>query len=159
VHNNYVTLPVVFTMLAGHFPVAFARDRAWLVLVAVAALLVLVRHVFNLWHTGRRAWWLAALAAAGAVALAVALRPADDAPAAAPAIGDDAAASILAERCSSCHSGASPPAGVRLESVADARAQAERVERMVASRAMPPGNVTEMTDEEREALLAWLDGG
>ena len=32
VHNNYLTLPVVFAMLAGHFPLTFGSDHAWLVL-------------------------------------------------------------------------------------------------------------------------------
>ena len=54
VHNNYLTLPVVFTMLAGHFPLAFGQERAWLVLLAIFALVVAIRHFFNLWHTGRR---------------------------------------------------------------------------------------------------------
>ena len=31
VHNNYFTLPVLFTMLAGHFAFVFGADEAWLV--------------------------------------------------------------------------------------------------------------------------------
>ena len=38
VHNNYLTLPVVFTMLAGHFPLAFGAGHAWLVLLAIFAI-------------------------------------------------------------------------------------------------------------------------
>ena len=34
VHNNYFTLPVLFTMLAGHFAFAYGAARAWLVLIA-----------------------------------------------------------------------------------------------------------------------------
>ena len=34
VHNNYLTLPVLFTMLAGHFAFTFGADEAWLVFVA-----------------------------------------------------------------------------------------------------------------------------
>ena len=33
VHNNYLTLPVLFTMLAGHFAFVFGADEAWLVFV------------------------------------------------------------------------------------------------------------------------------
>ena len=36
VHNNYLTLPVLFTMLAGHFAFVFGADEAWLVFVAIA---------------------------------------------------------------------------------------------------------------------------
>ena len=56
VHNNYLTLPVVFTMLAGHFPLAFGQQHAWLLLLAIFALVIAIRHFFNLWHTGKRPW-------------------------------------------------------------------------------------------------------
>ena len=68
VHNNYLTLPVVFTMLAGHFPLTFGQDHAWLVLLAIFAIVAAIRHFFNRWHTGRREWWI--LGAAGAAAIA-----------------------------------------------------------------------------------------
>jgi uncharacterized membrane protein len=54
VHNNYLTLPVVFTMLAGHFPITYGRERGWLVLLAIFATVAAIRHFFNRWHTGRR---------------------------------------------------------------------------------------------------------
>ncbi len=41
VHNNYLTLPVLFTMLAGHFAFVFSADQAWLVFVAIAVLTAL----------------------------------------------------------------------------------------------------------------------
>ena len=61
VHNNYLTLPVLFTMLAGHFPFAYGAERAWLVLVAMMALGALARLFFNLRHAvartgGCRSW-------------------------------------------------------------------------------------------------------
>jgi uncharacterized membrane protein len=153
VHNNYLTLPVVFTMLAGHFPLAFGQNRAWLVLLAIFALVVAIRHFFNLWHTGRRAWWILGAAAAGAVVLAFVLAP-DDTPA--TAVPDDAVAqSIVAERCQTCHSGVSAPLGVRLENLAQMEQHAGQIETMVSSRAMPPGNATGLTDTEREQLVAW----
>src|SRR5687768_2630200 len=87
VHNNYLTLPVVFAMLAGHFPLTFGREHAWLVLVAIFALVAAVRHFFNLWHRGTRAWWIPAAVAVGAVGLAVALAP-DDTPAVSRTVSD-----------------------------------------------------------------------
>ena len=153
VHNNYLTLPVVFTMIAGHFPVAFGQERAWLVLLAIFALVVAIRHFFNLWHQGRRAWWLLGAAGAGAVALTIALAPDDVEAGAAPS--DAAAASIVAQRCATCHSGAAAPLGLRLENVEQMRQNADRIEAMVASGAMPPGNATGLTDDEREQLVAW----
>ena len=153
VHNNYLTLPVVFTMLAGHFPLAFGQQHAWLVLLAIFALVVAIRHFFNLWHTGRRPWWILGAAAAGAVALAVVLAP-DDAPV--TAVPDDAVAqSIVAERCQTCHSGASAPSESGSRHWRRCEQDAGQIEAMVSSRAMPPGNTTGLTDAEREQLVAW----
>ena len=47
------------------------------------------------------------------------------------------------------------PQGVVLETEAQLRALAPRIHAQVTARAMPPGNVTKMTDPERELLLAW----
>jgi uncharacterized membrane protein len=154
VHNNYLTLPVVFTMLAGHFPVTFGRERAWLVLLAIFALAAAVRHFFNLWHRGTQAWWIPATVAAGAVALAFVLAP-EDVPAPARTLADDEALLIATSRCQPCHVGAAAPNGVVLDTVAGLRANAAAVERQLRANAMPPGNATGMTDEERAALLAW----
>ncbi|MDX6438841.1 MAG: hypothetical protein QOF45_1424 [Gaiellaceae bacterium] len=153
VHNNYLTLPVVFTMLAGHFPLAFGAGHAWLVLLAIFALVAAIRHFFNLWHVGRREWWILGAAAAGAFALAFALAPEDAPVGNVPA--DAAARSIVSERCATCHSGVSAPLGVRLESLAQMKQYAGQIEVMVSSRAMPPGNVTGLTDSEREQLVTW----
>jgi uncharacterized membrane protein len=42
-----------------------------------------------------------------------------------------------------------------LETEAQIRALAPRIRDQLAARAMPPGNLTQMTDFEREALLRW----
>ena len=77
VHNNYLTLPVLFTMLGGHFAFVFGADEAWLVFVAIALLTALIRVFFNRWHAGHREWWIPAAAAVGVVALAFWLQPED----------------------------------------------------------------------------------
>jgi len=103
VHNNYLTLPVLFTMLAGHFAFTFGADQAWLVLVAVMALTALLRVFFNRWHAGTRTWWIPAAAAVGVVALAVWLQPNEEA--GAKATGDAAAGKTVFDSagCSACH--------------------------------------------------------
>ena len=154
VHNNYLTLPVVFTMLAGHFPLTYGQGRAWLVLLAIFALVAAVRHFFNLWHRGVRAWWIPAAVAVAAIALAVALAP-EDTPTVSRTVSDTEALAIVESRCQTCHLGASAPAGVQLPSVEDLRTNSGAIERQVGANAMPPGNATDMTDEERAALVAW----
>ncbi len=159
VHNNYLTLPVVFAMLAGHFPLTFGSDRAWLVLLAIFAILVVVRHFFNLMHRGRMPLLLLGAAAAGAVALAFALAP-DDEPVAIlfEGVSDGQAELVVIDRCRSCHVGSSAPLGVSLETIDEMRLRAEDIARQVQSRAMPPGNVTGITDHERDLLIAWAGG-
>ena len=154
VHNNYLTLPVLFTMLAGHFAFTFGADEAWLVLVLVFVLTAWIRHFFNLWHTGRRVWWIPASAV---VAFAFWLQPDEVAPARTGPVPFAQVQSIVEERCATCHSGASAPLGVRLETEAEITARSDDIERQaVSTRAMPPGNATGMTEDERELLAAWI---
>ncbi|HMI29885.1 MAG TPA: urate hydroxylase PuuD, partial [Gaiellaceae bacterium] len=53
VHNNYLTLPVVFTMISNHFPFTYGHSYSWLILVVLLVIGAWVRHFFNLRHTGR----------------------------------------------------------------------------------------------------------
>jgi uncharacterized membrane protein len=158
VHNNYLTLPVVFTMLAGHFPITFGHQHAWLVLLAIMGASAWLRHFFNLWHVGRRPMWIPATAAAAFVALAIAIEPdGGELPTITRSVGIAEVEQIVDRRCVSCHSGNFPPAGVRLETRDEIGARAEQIERVaVDSRVMPPGNTTGMTDEERARIAAWL---
>jgi uncharacterized membrane protein len=157
VHNNYLTLPVLFTMLVGHFAFVFGHDEAWLALVLVAVLLGGVRHFFNLWHGGRRAWWILAAAAVGAVALALLLEPEETPSSDGAPVPFAQIQPIVEARCATCHSGAAAPLGIRLETQAEIESRAEDIERQaVLTRAMPPGNATGMTEAERELLAAWI---
>jgi uncharacterized membrane protein len=74
VHNNYLTLPVVFAMLSNHFSLAYGARHAWIVLVVLMALGALTRHYFNLRHRGLNVWPILVASGAGIVALALILR-------------------------------------------------------------------------------------
>jgi uncharacterized membrane protein len=105
VHNNYLTLPVVLTMLAGHFPFAYGADHAWLVLVALMAIGAWARLFFNLRHAGRTHWWMPAAGAAAFLLVAVVVERSDDG-AAQPAAAADAArgkAIFASAGCAGCH--------------------------------------------------------
>jgi uncharacterized membrane protein len=157
VHNNYLTLPVLFTMLIGHFAFVYGHEDAWLALVLVAVLLAGVRHFFNLWHQGRRPWWILAAAGAAGVGLAFWLRPPEAPSSNGATVSFAEIEPVVEERCASCHSGVSAPAGVRLETQAEIEARAEDIERVaVQTQVMPPGNATGMTEEERELLGEWI---
>jgi uncharacterized membrane protein len=74
VHNNYLTLPVVFAMLSNHFPFTYGHSYGWIVLVALMAIGALVRHYFNLRHKGINAWPILAVSGAGIVTIALLIR-------------------------------------------------------------------------------------
>jgi uncharacterized membrane protein len=156
VHNNYLTLPVLFTMLAGHFAFVFSADEAWLVFLAIAVLSALVRVFFNGWHAGQRRWWIPAVTAVAVVGLALWLRPEEAGSDVRGPVAFEEVQPVIAERCATCHSGASAPLGVTFETRQEIEARAVDIRRMaVETRAMPPGNATGMTEEERELLGAW----
>jgi uncharacterized membrane protein len=165
VHNNYFTLPVLLTMISNHYPITFAHPHAWVVLTCLLLLAAYVRHFFNLRHRGRTAWSIPLLAAAGALALAVVIAPAKPMVDGTVALRD--VQSIIAERCATCHAEhprwegiASPPKGIVLEKASQIVANAAAIRaQAVVSRAMPLGNVTQMTDAERARLAAWIDAG
>ena len=79
----------------------------------------------------------------------------------------DAAVDIVLARCSMCHSEQpvwagipAAPGGVMFDEPARIHRQAWLIDLYaVRSNAMPPGNVTEMTNEERGTLAAWLAAG
>jgi uncharacterized membrane protein len=165
VHNNYLTLPVVFTMISNHFAFTYEDEHAWLVLVALILIGAWIRHFFNLRHAGRTEWFIPITAVAGALLLAVAIRPDDGGGTPAGPVDAEEAVAIVQQRCVPCHSQNptqegfdAAPAGVVLDTRKQIADQADAVdEQAVRTNAMPLGNVTGMTDEERETLGAWLN--
>jgi uncharacterized membrane protein len=165
VHNNYLTLPVVFTMISNHFAFTYEHEQAWAVLVALVLIGAWIRHFFNLRHAGRTQWFIPITAVAASVLLALVIRPDDGGGAPTQAVDEADAIAIVQQRCVPCHSQNptqegydAPPAGVALETREQIVDQADAVEEQaVRTEAMPLGNVTGMTDEERETLGAWLD--
>jgi uncharacterized membrane protein len=169
VHNNYLTLPVVFTMISTHFPFTYGHEHGWVVLLALMAIGAWVRHFFNLRHGGRTVWAIPATAAVAAAAVALWIEP-DGGGAEARAVDDAPVAfadvqRIVERRCAACHSAdptlvAAPPQGITFDTTDEIAAQAEAIEaQAVRTNAMPPGNATGMTEEERETLAAWLRQG
>ena len=63
--------------------------------------------------------------------------------------------SVLERRCVACHAQNPPPKGVRLDDDERIRTYAPLIRQMVRARAMPPGNLTGMTDEERLLIERW----
>jgi uncharacterized membrane protein len=172
IHNNYMTFPLIFTMLSNHFSIVYGSRWSGLLLGIFFVGGALVRHWLNIRFTFRR--WLPALAltvgaTVGAVAFFVA-RPTGVPAAVAPGAPPVAYASVhfvLHERCTPCHSDhptlvSNPPApaGVRFDTPEEVAVWKERIRaRAVVTRSMPLNNRTGMTDEERDTLAQWFAQG
>jgi len=171
VHNNYLTLPVVFLMLSNHYPLFFATKYNWLIVAIVLAIGPVIRHFFNSRHEGKGSpWWTWVAAAAGmaAVAWLSAAGPASLTTTALPPPPKfTQVTNIVISRCSMCHA-AQPvwpgiptaPRGIMLDDSEQIHRHAPLIEAYaVRSQAMPPGNITEMTSKERLLLASWLAAG
>ena len=166
VHNTYFTLPVLFTMIAGHYAFTFGARWNWLVLVALTLAGGLVRVWFVMRHKGAAPAWPLATGLGLIVVLGVFMSPGRE-KIPQSEIKFQAIKSIVDARCVSCHSAkpafqglAEAPKGILLDTPERIRTQAAAIlAQSVVSKAMPPGNLTAMTDEERGLLGRWVRSG
>ncbi len=179
-HNNYLTLPVIFFMLSNHYPLAFGTQFNWLIAALVFLMGVTIRHWFNTTHArkGCPTWtwivtlilfilimWLSTVPKllTGETEKVSALSPMG-----ARFVADahfPAVKQTIATRCSMCHAAepvweslARPPKGVRFETDDEIASRARDIYLQAGrSHAMPPGNVTDVTPQERQLLTAWYE--
>ncbi len=171
VHNHYMTMPVLFTMLSNHFPSTWTHKHAWLVFALIAVLGVSLKYVMNFRGKSHPVGLAAlALSLGGAVFVVQADHPSKDMLekyAVAPKVSYATVTSIVQTRCTQCHSltptselFAAPPNGVLFDTPSHVSQHAERMfMRSVASQTMPLGNLTGMTLQERELIGAWFAQG
>jgi uncharacterized membrane protein len=167
-HNNYMTLPVLFIMISQHYPMTYGAERPWLVLALLSLTGVAIRHVFNLRGRGRETGpTIAAAAALGIASVAyVTLEKGGRAEEAGP-VTYARVQPILATHCTGCHSAhpanpafPAPPLGLVLDSYEHASAASAKIKAMaVDTETMPLGNPTHMTRAERQLLGAWIAAG
>ena len=167
VHNTYLTLPVLFLMISNHYPMTYSGPNGWWIVAALCAAGVLVRRFFVLSHKHRYVVGLPVAAAVLIAGLAIAIVPRTPAVSSGPQVSYADIAPIVAQRCAVCHAAqptqpgfASAPAGVLLDTPERIRVNARRAyDQAVATRAMPLGNLTRMTDAERAEFGAWVTQG
>ena len=162
VHNTYFTLPVLFVMISNHYALTYAHAYNWLILIAFSLAGALIRVYFVARHKGRASPWPIVIAAVILLATAAALAPKSEARSSAEVTLSDIRP-IIEQRCANCHS-AEPthvafpaaPAGVMLDTEAQIRTEATRIhQQTVVLKAMPIGNLTQMSEEERQLIDAW----
>ena len=178
-HNNYLTLPVIFFMLSSHYPLAFATQWNWLIAALIFLEGVVIRHFFNSRHgrTGNPTWtWAVAIVifiliawlSSGPKLLTGAetvVAPSSQAFMESPHF--KAASDTVLARCSMCHTAepvwegvSQPPKNVILDNPIAIANHAEQIVMQAGfSHAMPPGNITDITDEERALIVAWFREG
>lgn len=175
-HNNYLTLPVIFLMLSNHYPLAFATEYNWIIASLVFLMGVTIRHYFNSIHArvGKPTWtWLVT------VVLFIIIMWLSTVPKVltgettlssretklAEAIHFEDVRDIVLGRCSMCHNVepfwdgvVSPPKDVVLTSETEILQHARAIYIQAGrSKAMPPGNVSFIKDEERALIVAWFE--
>ena len=172
-HNNYLTLPVIFLMLSNHYPLAFATEYNWIIASLVFLMGVLIRHYFNTRHARKGdphwTWFLTALIFISIMWLSSnpKLPGVETLPPGGQAFIDsphfEAVRNTVLGRCAMCHTSepdfmgvTAPPKNVLLETDAEIVARAKQIAIQAGySTAMPPGNVSFMEPEERKLIVAW----
>ncbi|XKE44837.1 urate hydroxylase PuuD [Halomonas organivorans] len=182
VHNTYFTLPVVLLMLSNHYSFTYTHELSWVIMSLFIFAGALIRQFFVLMHAGQIkptypasgvalilvAVWIGAPSGNDGVATASTEAPAAtaEAPADTETLAQGGALeevhAIITERCVSCHAQdpehagfAAAPAGVILETEEQLLRQVDQVKQVIASGYMPLGNITQMTDVERERIAGW----
>lgn len=166
VHNTYFTLPVVLLMVSNHYSFIYSHELAWVVMVLFILAGALIRQFFVLMHAGKTqpaypafgvglillAFWVAAPSVSSPSGNAGAEGPPDQAK----------ITGLIEQHCVQCHARSpehagfsAPPAGFAFDSWDAILGQKAQIQQVVASQYMPLGNMTNMSDEERDIIAAW----
>ncbi|MEP4889754.1 MAG: urate hydroxylase PuuD [Aliiglaciecola sp.] len=173
VHNNYLTLPILFIMISNHYPMTYLHQHNWLVLIALCVVSAWIRHFFNLKHLGVVK---PSILISGAVAmLAIAIwvsapnllttqaNNTDEAKKEIALVTQQQVKEVLNKHCLSCHSTSptdemfpSPPLGLVMDDWKDVENKLSVIyQRVFVTRDMPFLNKTKMTDAERQLVADW----
>ena len=175
VHNTYFTLPVLFAMISNHYAMSYGAAHPALVLIAMSVAGALIRAWFVARHRAHERGGrtspvpvaLGLILLAGAAFALAPHSPSSGTAATAPAAERFAKVEIiLQQRCVTCHAPQptfagfpAPPKGVLLDTPEHILKHTVAMQTQLATRVMPVGNLTQMTDAEREEVLAWLTDG
>ena len=162
VHNTYFTLPVLFVMTSNHFAMTYSHEYNWVILIAIALAGALIRVYFVARHKGGASLVPVIIAAVILASVAALIAPRASGESGAVVAFDDVR-TVVQNRCMPCHSQTpthpafpAAPAGVVLDTDAQIVAEALRIhQQTVVTRAMPIGNLTGISEEERNIIGRW----
>ena len=164
-HNNYLTLPVIFIMISNHFPSTFGNEYNWLVLIGITIASAGIKHYWNLVEQGKVNKIILPVSIAALLGLAIVTSPKiEKLDKSLAKIEYTEIQTIMNNRCTQCHSSAptddkwtTAPNGVMFDNAETVKNMSEKIMlRAVQTKTMPQGNKTGMLDEEREVLKNWI---
>nr|MDP2191866.1 urate hydroxylase PuuD [Rhodoferax sp.] len=171
VHNTYFTLPVLFTMLSGHYSFTYSHPQNWLVLILMMFAGAAIRQFFVMRHgyklgRNRHPLSYALVGVVAIVAVIVWLQPAPTAAAnlsvakSGASVDYQKVQGVLAQRCYLCHGEQVQMKNVRLDSPQQLKTHAQSVYlQVVVTKLMPMNNATDITDAERLLVKRWFEAG
>lgn len=167
IHNNYLTLPVLILMVSSHYPMLGTTGETWLVIALILVVGAGARHILNRHDAGDpfyKIWWAFPVTGVALAAAIFVTAPRSDPALTGLQVGEGEVLTIVARHCVTCHSSRpihesfdEAPKGVVLVSIDDVRTHADQIMvQTVTGDAMPLGNETAMTEDERRRLGAFL---
>lgn len=170
VHNNYLTLPIIFLMISNHYPMTYQHPQSWLVLVAIAAVSAWIRHYFNLKHIGISRPSILITGAAGMLFIAIWVSMPQEVPTQSQQVSDSGPVNeevftVISTHCANCHAEKPTddmfvvaPSGIKLDTWPLIVQWAPRIhQRAVVTKDMPLLNKTGITQDERDILAKWYE--
>ena len=162
VHNTYFTLPVLFVMTSNHYAMTYSHPLNWVILIGITLAGALIRIYFVARHKGTASPLpvIIALVILAGVAALIAPKPSASSGA---AVTFSEVRTVVHHRCTTCHSSEpthpafpAAPGGVILDTDQQIVAEAQRIhQQTVVTRVMPIGNLTGMSDAERDVVDRW----
>ena len=165
VHNTYFTLPVLFVMTSNHYAMTYGHEYNWVILIGISLVGALIRIYFVARHKGQASLLPVIVSVVLLAAIAAAIVPRPKATGGVT-VNFDQVRNVVQARCTTCHAEApvhpafpAPPLGIMLDTDERILAEAARIhQQTVVTRVMPIGNLTAMTDEERQIIDQWYQG-
>ncbi|MDH3453317.1 MAG: urate hydroxylase PuuD [Gammaproteobacteria bacterium] len=162
VHNTYFTLPVLFVMTSNHYAMTYSHEFNWAILIAITLAGALIRIYFVERHKGAASPVPVIIAVIVLAAVAALIAPQTSASTGA-AVSFSDVRTVVHHRCTTCHSSVpthpafpAAPGGVILDTDQQILAEAQRIyQQTVVTRVMPIGNLTGISEAERDLLDRW----